>query len=189
MEEHFENPMRIVSAGGDKATVGKLRGGTHFLHKKLYKLRRITKIIGDQVFYIESGGHKGQCKKSSFVRACPFIATSEEIAILGAVEIPSLLDSVEITSLKGLSLFVAALVRNEMEAFHVEHLTDSQMKILNPIIRNAIYSGLTAWEVAKKDPLAKEFISMYLSRFIPNYWEEPELVDDFLSFLDGRYTE
>lgn len=39
-------------------------------------------------------------------------------------------------------MLIAIAVRNEMEDFHCEHLTDSQMKELNPIIRNAIVTAL-----------------------------------------------
>jgi len=34
------------------------------------------------------------------------------------------------------------VVRNATEEFHAEHLTDEQMRELNPIIRNAIYTAL-----------------------------------------------
>ena len=37
---------------------------------------------------------------------------------------------------------IAALVRNSMENFHCKYLSDAQMKELNPIIRNAIYTAM-----------------------------------------------
>jgi hypothetical protein len=46
------------------------------------------------------------------------------------------------TSLQQWTNIVAVNVRNRMENFHCQHLTDDQMKELNPIIRNAIYEAL-----------------------------------------------
>ena len=37
---------------------------------------------------------------------------------------------------------IAIVVRNAMEDFHVNNLSDAQMKELNPIIRNAIFTAL-----------------------------------------------
>jgi hypothetical protein len=42
----------------------------------------------------------------------------------------------------GIAMVVAMAVRNEMEDFHHEHLSDEQMAELNPIIRNAIATAL-----------------------------------------------
>lgn len=36
----------------------------------------------------------------------------------------------------------AIFLRNQLEDFHVDHLSDVQMKSLNPLIRGAIYSFL-----------------------------------------------
>ena len=43
-----------------------------------------------------------------------------------------------------MAMFLAMVVRNAMEDFHCQHLTDEQMRELNPIVRNAIYTGLQA---------------------------------------------
>ena len=37
---------------------------------------------------------------------------------------------------------IASVVRNQMEDFHYKYLSDEQMKELNPIIRNSIYTAL-----------------------------------------------
>ena len=37
------------------------------------------------------------------------------------------------------------VIRNAMEDFHCEHLTDDQMKDLNPIIRDAVCTALHAF--------------------------------------------
>jgi hypothetical protein len=47
------------------------------------------------------------------------------------------------------AMFIAKKVRDAMEDFHVEHLTDDQMKVLNPIIRNAIYRALLVLDMAR----------------------------------------
>lgn len=80
----------------------------------------------------------------------------------GSVVDPNLVDT---------SMIIAMAVRNQMEDFHVEHLTDAQMKELNPIIRNAIFSVLTA--MRQDDQITLGF----LKAMIPEYWEPPQLVD------------
>ena len=47
--------------------------------------------------------------------------------------------------IQGVATYMAMVVRNAMEDFHCEHLTDDQMKELNPIIRNAICTALHAF--------------------------------------------
>ena len=65
-----------------------------------------------------------------------------------------------------------------MEDFHTKHLSDEQMKELNPIIRNAIYTALYAYYKQEESSKAKEFVSYNLS-MVPEYWEEPELLGEF----------
>ena len=40
--------------------------------------------------------------------------------------------------LKSQSKIISIVIRNAMEDFHTKHLSDDQMKELNPIIRNAV---------------------------------------------------
>jgi len=70
---------------------------------------------------------------------------------------------------------VAIVVRNAMETFHSEHLSDAEMRELNPIIRNAIYTALHAADAQSHDENAKAWIATQLIH-IPPYWEEPELL-------------
>src|SRR5262245_60252351 len=42
------------------------------------------------------------------------------------------------------AMYVAMVVRNALEDFHCRHLSDEQMKELNPLIRNAICTALHA---------------------------------------------
>ncbi len=75
------------------------------------------------------------------------------------------------------AMYIAKVVRNAMEDFHTEHLSDEQMAELNPIIRNAIYTALYAKD-RKFDLRARMFV-MFINRTIPDYWELPQLIDDF----------
>ena len=79
--------------------------------------------------------------------------------------------------MKELSKTISIVIRNAMEDFHTEHLSDAQMKELNPIIRNAVYTALYAGEYQGQSSRAKEFLEYHTS-CIPGYWEEPELLVD-----------
>jgi hypothetical protein len=65
-----------------------------------------------------------------------------------------------------IAMYVAMAVRNEMENFHVKHLTDSQMAELNPIIRNAIYTALYA-STTMSSPASQSFVG-HNTLLIPN---------------------
>ena len=76
------------------------------------------------------------------------------------------------------AIYLASVVRNAMEGFHCKHLTDAQMRELNPIIRNAIYTGLQALSHYHKSTGARAFVE-HQRALIPHYWEPPELLADF----------
>lgn len=78
------------------------------------------------------------------------------------------------------AMFLAVVVRNAMEGFHTAHLSDEQMKALNPIIRNAIYTGLQALRHFHDSKAAKSFVEER-TKHIPKYWENPELLKGFLN--------
>jgi len=82
-----------------------------------------------------------------------------------------------IKELKSQSKFIAMVIRNSMEDFHCEHLTDGQMKELNPIIRNAVYTALYAMVFHGDLEKADQFMRYHYS-MIPDYWEEPKLFTD-----------
>lgn len=66
---------------------------------------------------------------------------------------------------------IAAYVRYNIEDFHVEHLNDKQMKELNPLIRNAIYTALT--DIVECMPKA-----YFVAKFnLPEYWEDCEYIE------------
>ena len=88
------------------------------------------------------------------------------------------LDQEALTKMKDFAKYIAIVVRNAMEDFHCKNLSDEQMKELNPIIRNAIYTAIYAREkCGKSDPL-KFFVDYHIMS-IPKYWEEPELLGGF----------
>jgi hypothetical protein len=90
------------------------------------------------------------------------------------------------TEAQALAMYLASVVRNAMEDFHCRHLSDEQMKELNPIIRNAIYTALYARENYNRSVAAQNFVDFSI-RLIPDYWEEPTLTDDFLKSV--KYFE
>ncbi len=85
--------------------------------------------------------------------------------------------------IKEVAKYLAICVRNNMEDYHCEHLTDLQMKELNPLIRNAIYTGLHAMHLADKgNKMADKYIRNNIS-MIPDYWESPELTGGYKDLL------
>lgn len=80
-------------------------------------------------------------------------------------------------------MFLAMVVRNAMEDFHHKYLTDEQMKELNPIIRNAICTGLHALRYCGESEGARAFVS-FQTRSIPKYWELAELLADFVEIVN-----
>ena len=78
-----------------------------------------------------------------------------------------------------MSMYIAIVIRHAMEDFHVQHLSDKQMKELNPIIRNAVCTAIYAFENYDQSIPARQFVDFNFS-LIPKYWESPRLTDDFL---------
>ena len=89
-----------------------------------------------------------------------------------------------VSEMRAFSKYIAMVVRNAMEDFHCKHLSDEQMKELNPIIRDAIFTALYAHNVSEKSEMSKKFVAFHLLS-IPKYWEEPELLKDFSESEDN----
>ncbi len=87
-----------------------------------------------------------------------------------------------------MATFLAMVVRNAMEEFHHKHLSDEQMMELNPIVRNAIYTGLQALRHYDRSEGARSFAN-FQKMLIPKYWEEPELLTDFVESVKRRRGE
>ena len=68
------------------------------------------------------------------------------------------------------TMLISASVRNHMEYFHVEHLSDEQMAELNPLVRQGVLEGLSLlFDPSRVDELR------WLTMMIPTYWELPVL--------------
>ena len=68
---------------------------------------------------------------------------------------------------------IASYVRDNMEDFHCKHLSDSQMKELNPLIRNAIYTALVDID---KDNLLRAYMIQFFN--LSDKWEDCEYVEN-----------
>lgn len=105
--------------------------------------------------------------------------------------------------------FVAMFVRNELEDFHVAHLSDQQMAELNPIIRNAVFSALDAWgnadHIGALVGVVKKYPNVWLSArkdmsphqrviafnlgMVPEYWEEPQFTEHYQKSLATDFRD
>jgi hypothetical protein len=109
---------------------------------------------------------------SPFLHIFQYISNNQ-IGIMKQLFIKALMDNNE-EVLKHFSKIIAHSVRNEIEQFHVDYLTDEQMKELNPLIRNGIYNILFAVANCDGSKFCADYIKWH-SIAIPPYWEEPEL--------------
>ena len=94
-----------------------------------------------------------------------------------------ILNQKAIKAIQEFTKYIAIVVRNAMEDFHCKHLSDEQMKELNPIIRNAVYTAIYAYESSGRSDMSKSFVEFHLLS-IPKYWEEPELLKGFKESMD-----
>jgi hypothetical protein len=82
--------------------------------------------------------------------------------------------------LKQLSKIIALAVRNELEGFHVAHISDNNMKELNTHIRNAIYTILLTFAKSDSESYCRKIVAS-LQHQMPPYWEEPVVTDKQLN--------
>lgn len=67
---------------------------------------------------------------------------------------------------------IASYVRENIEDFHCEHLNDAQMKELNPLIRNAIYTAL-------RDIMFRPTRTYAVQKLnLAPYWEDCEYLEN-----------
>lgn len=62
-------------------------------------------------------------------------------------------------------------------------LTDEQMALLNPLVRNAIATALHAFEHYNSQRPARKYLN-FQARLVPTYWEPPELLDDYVELWE-----
>ena len=84
---------------------------------------------------------------------------------------------------KTLAVLIAMSVRNALEDFHVEHLSDQQMAQMNPIVRDAIATALHARTNALRHRAALKYLE-FQNRLVPDYWEEPKLLDEYIEYWE-----
>jgi hypothetical protein len=82
-------------------------------------------------------------------------------------------------------MYIAKVVRDAMEDFHCKNLSDSQMKELNPIIRNAIYTAVYAYLAPEDDLLSRYYVGL-TTRTIPDYWEKPQFLEDYQGLMEDK---
>jgi hypothetical protein len=101
----------------------------------------------------------------------PAVAAVQEKPALGTRQDPD--DLVMAT------MFIARCVRDAMEDFHCEHLTDDQMAKLNPLVREGIIEGLFLLaRLGSPDAELRAGAAATMAfKAPPGYWEPPEIPD------------
>ena len=84
-----------------------------------------------------------------------------------------------------LTSHLAMVVRNGMEDFHCKHLTNEQMKQLNPIIWNSICTVLHAFNCYEQSDVGATFVN-FNQHMIPTYWEPPKSLDDCVELWERK---
>jgi hypothetical protein len=86
----------------------------------------------------------------------------------------------EMKEIQATALYMAMVVRNALEDFHCQHLSDEQMKELNLLVRDAIGSALYAHAHFETSAAARKFVQYHMDS-IPSYWEMPRIYDSLKS--------
>lgn len=88
---------------------------------------------------------------------------------------------------------IAYYIRNAIEDFHVEYLSDEQMRQLNPLIRNAIYSFLIDYgddytNIGKIscEEQCSERIKRVSTKFLTDSNLPNEAIDQYSSIIDDN---
>lgn len=75
----------------------------------------------------------------------------------------SLIDRELKTRMQFQAKYIAIVVRNAMEEFHSKYLSDEQMRELNPIIRNAVYTALYTNRYYKDSINIRAFVDQHVA--------------------------
>lgn len=78
-----------------------------------------------------------------------------------------------------ISMYLASIVRNEIEDIIAKHIPDNQMPEFNKAIRDSLYTGLYFLQQAYKSEPAKACVLLQSMLYIPDYWEKPDLLESF----------
>lgn len=86
---------------------------------------------------------------------------------------------------------IAVLLRNELEDFHVEYLSDEQMRDFNPLIRNAVFTFLNDFGdeyTLIASPKNKKLCLNYIKKATIAYLQErgisSEGIDNFINIVN-----
>ena len=87
----------------------------------------------------------------------------------------------KIYELQELSKLISIHIRNSMQDFcHLESLSDKEMEVLSPIIRDSIYTVLCALHKSKNGNLESiEFIN-FLENMYPKNWRNSKINENSL---------
>ena len=89
-------------------------------------------------------------------------------------------DFAELSTNQQVTLLLAMHIRNELEIFHVRHISDLFMPELNSTIRYAIFDFF-------ENVMPSEAQVTWLARMLPDYWEIPG-IDPQPVFGDNETT-
>lgn len=80
--------------------------------------------------------------------------------------------------LKAYTKYIAIAIENTRQDFQRKNPSEENAELLDPLIRNAIYTALYSFEYYKSSDNAREFVEYNLST-IPESWSDPEFLDGF----------
>lgn len=80
------------------------------------------------------------------------------------------------------AMYIAMVVRSSIEDHRVGRLTRKQMEVLEPVLRNSIYTALYAMNQVEKMPGAKFFVTWNI-KHIPENSELPVLNNDYIKIV------
>lgn len=85
-------------------------------------------------------------------------------------------------AMKKIWMIIARVVRDELEDFHVNHLSEQLMPEMNQLVRKGVYNGLFALANYSTDEFSRNFVNLNIAS-LPDYWEEPELIPELADSL------
>lgn len=181
------NGNTITTPSGPRVTARELETGQTYLHQKLWGCRTIIALTDKEVFYLDQVG-QGRCLRNHFVKVCPTLATEAEKKFLKVEAYESQWRNPPLSEThRQKAKIISIFVRNALEDFHVRHIPDAHMKEMNTTVRNAVATALHVMEHALVNKVAEKSLEWNL-RCIPEYWEEPELLEGYLEAMrEGEF--
>lgn len=89
---------------------------------------------------------------------------------------------------------IAALIRNQIEDFHVNYVSDNQMRNLNPLIRNAIFTFLcdygskyTSIATLSNEKLCGEYIFKNTLKYLHEQKIPAQAIKEFKTIIMNKF--